>query len=594
MRRFVLTQTASIRPATPTSLTATSVAPSSVLLLWTDNATTETGYYVERSSDGINYSIIATLTANSVTYTDGPLPEGVTYYYRVRAYLNTMYSSYSNVATVTTLVLMDILLSLFATPANEEASLQRLDGQADPLSRYFFRNRLYNNLVGAVSFDAPVTNQIGDAGVRMAQKAIQYITQLRSVATSPDIDFDGAGWIHSISPNYGSYSQDMGGRWSYNNAAGCSFSYTTEALTTHIWLLQLKSISVGCAAIVEIDGSRTAANALPTAQELIDSGTLANSILVANGGAFAPTDRVLEYYSQNANSEILIASNLTPGVHTITVTQTGHRHASSAGNNIYLAALAIGRTDLRFDDTNLYFIDHQYVWDMTTLGYPVDEFAYSITPTGTNGGEWIGHVNSTTLLTVPTFTNDGVAITPANRTIYRGTQFVMSYSMNTYHSEVVPSIGTLAVTLTFNELTWLSIDHTYTLAVGGSVTGYGAMMTTAELLNKCSYLGASQDYDLDNGDNSLQGSHQTGDFYSWDEDGYVGSIIYMSNLADVDNWATSVSDLYYLDHGSGTYNKAYYERFIATAFNSGAVWRSRVNQRIQWFPTGADIALSNG
>ena len=68
-------------PATPTNLTATAASSSQINLAWTDNATNETGYYVER--DGTR---IATLGANVSSYSDTGRAAGTTYNYRVQAY----------------------------------------------------------------------------------------------------------------------------------------------------------------------------------------------------------------------------------------------------------------------------------------------------------------------------------------------------------------------------------------------------------------------------------------------------------------------------------------------------------------------------
>jgi hypothetical protein len=56
-------------------------------LTWTDNAKTETGYAVERSTDGgSSWSALATaLASNTVAYSDTTSSPGGTYHYRVRA-----------------------------------------------------------------------------------------------------------------------------------------------------------------------------------------------------------------------------------------------------------------------------------------------------------------------------------------------------------------------------------------------------------------------------------------------------------------------------------------------------------------------------
>ena len=75
-----------------------------VKLAWTDNATTETGYTVERcvGSTCTDFAAIASLPANSVKYNDGSLSRNTTYRYRVYAESETGPSDFSNIAEVTT------------------------------------------------------------------------------------------------------------------------------------------------------------------------------------------------------------------------------------------------------------------------------------------------------------------------------------------------------------------------------------------------------------------------------------------------------------------------------------------------------------
>ncbi len=89
-------------PAAPTNLAAAiiSPAPIQVQLDWTDNAINETGYIVERSSDnGVTFTQIATLPADSVTYIDGTAVVGSIYIYQVAA-TNAAGTTYSNQASV--------------------------------------------------------------------------------------------------------------------------------------------------------------------------------------------------------------------------------------------------------------------------------------------------------------------------------------------------------------------------------------------------------------------------------------------------------------------------------------------------------------
>lgn len=88
--------------AAPTSLSATvgGATARTVTLNWTDNATNETGYSLERNKSGGSWSVIKTLAAGATTYADTALDTGL-YNYRVRAVRTSTYSAYSNSVTAT-------------------------------------------------------------------------------------------------------------------------------------------------------------------------------------------------------------------------------------------------------------------------------------------------------------------------------------------------------------------------------------------------------------------------------------------------------------------------------------------------------------
>ncbi len=72
-------------------------------LAWLDNAANETGFYVERSTDGgTTWTRVATLAANATTYTNSGLTRRKTYWYRVQAYGAAGVSAYSNVVSAKT------------------------------------------------------------------------------------------------------------------------------------------------------------------------------------------------------------------------------------------------------------------------------------------------------------------------------------------------------------------------------------------------------------------------------------------------------------------------------------------------------------
>lgn len=98
-------------PLAPSNLTATPPAHNlGVALTWLDNSNNEVNYHVERSTDGTNFTDVATVPAvtgsgTTATYTDIAPAAGTKFYYRVRAF-NTAsggsFSGYSNISNATT------------------------------------------------------------------------------------------------------------------------------------------------------------------------------------------------------------------------------------------------------------------------------------------------------------------------------------------------------------------------------------------------------------------------------------------------------------------------------------------------------------
>jgi predicted phage tail protein len=85
---------------------AAPVEAASNLLTWTDNASNEANFKVERTTaadvpacaTASGFTQIATTGANIVTFTDAAVAEGITYCYRVRASNAAGDSGYTNVA----------------------------------------------------------------------------------------------------------------------------------------------------------------------------------------------------------------------------------------------------------------------------------------------------------------------------------------------------------------------------------------------------------------------------------------------------------------------------------------------------------------
>ena len=100
--KVTIAVTAAATLTVPTDLRATS--NKTVSLTWTDRATGESGYVVERAVAGssqLSYSRIATLPAGSTTFKDGNVSRRTTYSYRVAPVgASGTPSSYSNAVEV--------------------------------------------------------------------------------------------------------------------------------------------------------------------------------------------------------------------------------------------------------------------------------------------------------------------------------------------------------------------------------------------------------------------------------------------------------------------------------------------------------------
>lgn len=89
-------------PRPPSSLSAAAASSTQINLIWADNANDETGFELEGSTDGMNFTKITDLAANTTTYSHTGLNASTKYHYRIRAKNSAGASSYSNVAEATT------------------------------------------------------------------------------------------------------------------------------------------------------------------------------------------------------------------------------------------------------------------------------------------------------------------------------------------------------------------------------------------------------------------------------------------------------------------------------------------------------------
>ena len=89
-------------PLAPTALNAVAASSTSINLSWTDNASNETGFRLERSSDGVSFTLLTNLGPDVTSFGDTGLSPLTTYFYRVRSFNGAGPSAWSASASATT------------------------------------------------------------------------------------------------------------------------------------------------------------------------------------------------------------------------------------------------------------------------------------------------------------------------------------------------------------------------------------------------------------------------------------------------------------------------------------------------------------
>ncbi|MEX2235377.1 MAG: fibronectin type III domain-containing protein [Cyclobacteriaceae bacterium] len=91
-------------PGAPSGAVATAMSSTSIDLGWTDNASNEVEFEIERSeTSGNGFVLVGTVGANTVSFSDTSLISGITYYYRIRATNAGGPSAYSTEVNATTM-----------------------------------------------------------------------------------------------------------------------------------------------------------------------------------------------------------------------------------------------------------------------------------------------------------------------------------------------------------------------------------------------------------------------------------------------------------------------------------------------------------
>lgn len=115
-------EVANVSPSAPSSVVATPVNCTSANLTWTDNSSDEDGFNILKSSDGINYILAQTVSANIGTFSFTNLSPSTVYSFKVNSFntIGTSANGFSN--SITTV----------ACPVNYALSVAATNGSVSP------------------------------------------------------------------------------------------------------------------------------------------------------------------------------------------------------------------------------------------------------------------------------------------------------------------------------------------------------------------------------------------------------------------------------------------------------------------------------
>lgn len=313
----------------PSNPTFTVTSPTSLVLNWVDNTDLETQYRVERSySDTYNWTEIAVLPANTVTYTDNPITCNLPYSYRIRAYRGStaQFSGYTSILNVRTACSLDaptnltltngdagqVVLNWTDNTSNETSNLverspngtdwtqiAELSASATTYSdpsvicenSYFYRVRAahtfgqrsaYSNVANISARACKPTNAVSSA-VSPSQIHIAWVDN-SSLETSYKIErANGGTWVEvgSVGPNVTSYD-DTG------LTCNTQYQYRVKLYSGSVALAESDATSATTQLCAPADLSLVKTVNAPTAQE---GGTVVYTLTLTNNSA-NPAPRV--------------------------------------------------------------------------------------------------------------------------------------------------------------------------------------------------------------------------------------------------------------------------------------------------------------
>lgn len=308
----------------------------------------------------------------------------------------------------------DALVSLFATPGVGDVSIQRVSSTLHYLYQELPSGKRIRYTIGRVT---PAVG--GDC------HHLRAVDLMHRPVTSTDVDavVGATGVTFTGTWSNTTQASSLGGSYRRTSTAGDYVEWVTPAADA-VELI-VSRLTNAAMYLVSIDGDPTAANLLPTAQDLVNAGVLDASKLTTGGGSINPTHRIADGYGTTLyQHRIPLASGLTPGVHTVRVTHAGAwnvaQGASPAETRLYVDGFNYDLTSAETLQINL--APTGSVW----------EYAFSLTYAGDQ--EWVGNAHGwETQVGSLSVVVDGAAVTLLDGQTVTGSEIVLTRSSTLAH-----------------------------------------------------------------------------------------------------------------------------------------------------------------
>lgn len=405
------------------------------------------------------------------------------------------------------------------------------------------------------------------------------------------------------------------GQYAYTSTTGDYYEWTTPSNTTMVGQ-RGNHLTDGGLCKVEINGDTTLATNLPTAQDLVDAGTIASL------GTLNATDRILDCseaddydyqgMSGNADVAVMFANDLAPGIHTVRVTVTGEKATASTGNRMYYSGVIYTTLATNLSSENVFGMGSNdfngitnqhggglyYIDRISPSTASVTEYAFHLLPTGaTDDVSWIGNGHGYEEEVSTTYSVNSQSQTLTALTCYTGNNIIVTRTSELFHPDIgagATAIGDATVQykpaaggITVN----VSIDW---LTDGTGEGGYMHMFPLDNSMSRGNSIPNTSDINMDGDVGGFPINTITDLVYTWQHDGKYAAALYIPDLdASNNNFQYCTTDFFsYQDRDTGSMNKMYLNIGDAVPFSNGKTWNAEAHYKVGMFNEGADTLFS--